>query len=100
MHSVKKVGSHQVNPEMNSDNGDNLPPSLPSLREEGEGCEDVESEGGDFNELNIEGALTDELKILQDRNDGLHQQIEVHSSEEGGWAISGVKPLGCLPFCS
>ena len=28
-------------------------------------------------ELNIEGALTDELKILQDRNRHLHQQVEV-----------------------
>ena len=61
---------------------------LPSLREEGEGCEGegceaVESEGGDdLDELNIEGALTDELKILQDRNDGLHQQIEVEREKE------------------
>ena len=55
---------------------------LPALREEGEGCEDVETGAGDdFNELNIEGALTDELKILQDRNDGLHQQIEVREGE-------------------
>ena len=55
---------------------------LPALREEGEGCEDVESGANDdFNELNIEGALTDELKILQDRNDGLHQQMEVRVRE-------------------
>ena len=55
---------------------------LPALREEGEGCEDVESTAGDdFDELNIEGALTDELKTLQDRNDGLHQQVEVRERE-------------------
>ncbi len=29
-------------------------------------------------ELNIEGALTDELKILQDKNRHLYRQIEVH----------------------
>ena len=63
---------------MNGDDRD----QLPALREEGEGCEDVETGAGDnFNELNIEGALTDELKILQDRNDGLHQQIEVRERE-------------------
>ena len=57
---------------------------LPALREEGEGCEDVETGAGDdFNELNIEGALTDELKILQDRNDGLYQQIEVREGGRG-----------------
>lgn len=32
----------------------------------------------DEQELNIEGALTDELKILQDKNRHLYQQIEVH----------------------
>ena len=58
---------------------------LPALREEGEGCEDVETGADDdLNELNIEGALTDELKILQDRNDGLHQQIEVRKRGRGG----------------
>lgn len=32
---------------------------------------------GQEKELNIEGALTDELKILQDKNRHLYQQIEV-----------------------
>ena len=81
MHSINKATSDNVptvtNTEMNGDDRGNLV-ALPSLREEGEGCEDVESEGSDdLDELNIEGALTDELKILQDRSDGLHQQIEV-----------------------
>ena len=35
----------------------------------------VDGEGG-FDELNIQGALTDELKVLQDRNRVLQQQLE------------------------
>ena len=89
VHSVKMAGSRAASTGVNTEtshgdgDGDDIinrggPHTLPSLREEGEGCEDVEGEGGnDFNELNIEGALTDELKILQDENNSLQQQIEV-----------------------
>ena len=87
VHDVIKAGSNST---MTSTGGTNNTQmmngnerdDLPALREEGEGCEDVESGANDdFNELNIEGALTDELKILQDRNDGLHQQMEVRVRE-------------------
>ena len=91
VHSVKMAGSRAASTGVNTEtshgdgdgDGDDIinrggPRALPSLREEGEGCEDVEGEGGnDFDELNIEGALTDELKILQDGNNSLQQQIEV-----------------------
>ena len=84
VHNISRAGASTTSTKGANDemmNG-NHRDELPALREEGEGCEDVESGAGDdFNELNIEGALTDELKILQDRNDGLYQQIEVREKE-------------------
>lgn len=90
VHNVNKAGSNLATTSTGGPNetftemmNGNDRGELPALREEGEGCEDVETgTGDDFNELNIEGALTDELKILQDRNDGLHQQIEVSRERE------------------
>lgn len=61
-------------------NGENGPmsqlyDSLSALEAEGEGEEEGGEEGG-LDSYNIQGALTDELKILQDKNRSLQQQLE------------------------
>lgn len=68
----KLLALHEANGVHSLDNGD-IPSgqySTPRLDKEVV----VNDEG---EELNIEGALTDELKILQDKNRHLQQQIEV-----------------------
>ena len=66
-------------PNINDDDKANI--SLVELEEEGEGEEELD-------DLNIQGALTDELKILQDRNRNLQQQLEGAERRAGHLARS------------
>ena len=71
-----------------------------SLNEEGIGRgEEEEEEEEELDELNVRGALTDELKILQDRNRSLQQQLEdlerrvVHLTQVKGALEAQVEEL-------
>lgn len=63
---------HEANRVHSLDNGDVLSDGFSTPRMTKDVVANDEGE-----ELNIEGALTDELKILQDKNRHLQQQIEV-----------------------